>query len=296
MDARTGERLHGGPRGRRVRDRHRQRPPLQGHRGPALARRPGDAAMTHALGRRHRGPDRRGRDAGHARSRHPPRSGLLAALRAARRDRRDRPGGGGDALAVRAAPRRSPRPGTSASSPRRRAASTRPSSPSFAPELAPSQVSEVTSAVADALIARMIELGVESQGPPPAEFCWMSLGSHGRREPVPSSDVDSGMAWRDVPEQDPLIRGTARSWPRAGRGRTCAALAAHVCRLRQGDRLAARPARGDRLGAFSASSIEDWERAIQGWLTRPERQPGADRDLDPARRARRLRADDAAST
>src|SRR3954451_5116417 len=71
-------------------------------------------------------------------------------------------------------------------------------------ELSPVQVSELTSAVADALIARMIELGIETQGPPPAEFCWMSLGSHGRREPVPSSDVDSGMAWRNIPKQDPL--------------------------------------------------------------------------------------------
>ena len=43
---------------------------------------------------------------------------------------------------------------------------------------------------------RMIELAIESAGPPPAEFAWMSLGSHGRREPMPSSDVDSGMAWR----------------------------------------------------------------------------------------------------
>ena len=39
----------------------------------------------------------------------------------------------------------------------------------------------------------------------------MSLGSHGRREPVPSSDVDSGMAWRDVPEHDPLTSGPRRA-------------------------------------------------------------------------------------
>src|SRR4051794_8936283 len=71
-------------------------------------------------------------------------------------------------------------------------------------ELSPSHISEVISAVSDALISRVIELAIESQGPPPAEFCWVSLGSHGRREPVPSSDVDSGMAWRDIPEDDPL--------------------------------------------------------------------------------------------
>ena len=93
--------------------------------------------------------------------------------------------------------------------------------------LAPSQVSEVTSAVADALIARMIELGVESQGPPPAEFSWMSLGGHGRREPVPSSDVDSGMAWRDVPERDPLSEA-GRSLASSRIGDYMRGLAAHV--------------------------------------------------------------------
>ena len=141
----------------------------------------------------------------------------------------------------------------------------------------------------------MIELGVESQGPPPAEFSWMSLGSHGRREPVPSSDVDSGMAWRDVPEHDPLSEAR-RQLASSRIGDYMRGLAAHVadCVRVIGWRLD--PHGVTASGAFSASSIEDWERAIQGWLTRPERQPGADRDLDPARRARRLRADRAAST
>jgi hypothetical protein len=71
-------------------------------------------------------------------------------------------------------------------------------------ELAPFHVSDVVSAVSDALIRRMIELAIETAGPPPAEFAWMSLGSHGRREPMPSSDVDSGMAWRDRPDPDPI--------------------------------------------------------------------------------------------
>ena len=89
-------------------------------------------------------------------------------------------------------------------------------------DLAPAQVGGVISAVADALIRRMIELAIESQGPPPAEFCWMSLGSHGRREPVPSSDVDSGMAWRDVPEWDPLSKATTQPGVHPRRPITCA--------------------------------------------------------------------------
>jgi CBS domain-containing protein len=136
-------------------------------------------------------------------------------------------------------------------------------------ELSPIQVSEVTSAVADALIARMIELAVESQGPPPAEFCWMSLGSHGRREPVPSSDVDSGMAWRDVPEQDPLSSQARRSLASTRTTEYMRGIAANVadCVRVIGWRLD--PHGVTASGAFSASSIEDWERAIESWLSHP---------------------------
>jgi CBS domain-containing protein len=134
--------------------------------------------------------------------------------------------------------------------------------------LAPTQVSDVISAVADALIARMIELAVESQGPPPAEFCWMSLGSHGRREPVPSSDVDSGMAWRDVPDPDPLppARRTLASTRTTEYMRGIAANVADCVRV-IGWRLD--PHGVTASGAFSASSIEDWERAIESWLAHP---------------------------
>jgi CBS domain-containing protein len=136
-------------------------------------------------------------------------------------------------------------------------------------ELAPSQISEVISAVADALIARMIELAVESEGPPPAEFCWVSLGSHGRREPVPSSDVDSGMAWRDEPDSDPISAVPRRRLASARIGEYMRGIAANVadCVRVIGWRLD--PHGVTASGAFSASSIEDWQRAIEGWLAHP---------------------------
>src|SRR5215208_2582353 len=136
-------------------------------------------------------------------------------------------------------------------------------------ELSPVQVSEVTSAVADALIARMIELGIETEGPPPAEFCWMSLGSHGRREPVPSSDVDSGMAWRDVPESDPLSSEASRRLASTRTSEYMHGLAAHVadCVRVIGWRLD--PHGVTASGTFSASSIEEWRRCIENWLQRP---------------------------
>jgi CBS domain-containing protein len=136
-------------------------------------------------------------------------------------------------------------------------------------ELTPLHVSDVISAVTDALIRRMIELGIESEGPPPAEFSWMALGSHGRREPMPSSELDSGMAWRDRPDSDPI---TAEPRRRLASTRTAAymqALAAHVadCVRVLGWRLD--PHGVTASGAFSASSIEDWRLGVSSWLEHP---------------------------
>jgi CBS domain-containing protein len=137
-------------------------------------------------------------------------------------------------------------------------------------ELTPFHVSDVISAVTDALIRRMIELAIEAEGPPPAEFSWMALGSHGRREPVPSSDVDSGMAWRDVPENDPLHSAASRALASSGTERYMAAISASVadCIRVLGWKLDPHGVAAAG-GSFSASSIEDWKRSIQSWLAKP---------------------------
>jgi CBS domain-containing protein len=136
--------------------------------------------------------------------------------------------------------------------------------------LTPLHVSDVVAAVTDALIRRMIQLAIEAEGPPPAEFTWMSLGSHGRREPVPSSDVDSGMAWRDRPDPDPIAAEPRRRLASARAVDYMHSIAGHVadCVRVIGWRLD--PHGVTASGAFSASSIEDWRRSIQSWLSRPD--------------------------
>ena len=57
------------------------------------------------------------------------------------------------------------------------------------------QVTAVRSVVLDALTRRLTELAVRDAGPPPVPFTWFALGSLARREAVPSSDVDSALAW-----------------------------------------------------------------------------------------------------
>ena len=121
------------------------------------------------------------------------------------------------------------------------------------------QISLITSVVLDALFRRTIELAIERVGAPPAEFTWLALGSDGRREAVPSSDVDSGMAWRDESSADPE---QTRAYMRSIAEQVSGSLKL------TGLPLDAHGVTGD--SDFSCSSISEWRRAIRHWLTHPE--------------------------
>jgi CBS domain-containing protein len=124
--------------------------------------------------------------------------------------------------------------------------------------LPPEQVSETISVVADALVCRMIDLAIAVHGAPSVEFAWIALGSHGRREPVPSSDVDSGFAWGDP-------AGGAEEEVEA-RLRAIAAGVADTVEV-LGWKLDAHGVTAS--GVFAAHSISDWRRIIPKWLSEP---------------------------
>jgi CBS domain-containing protein len=63
--------------------------------------------------------------------------------------------------------------------------------------VAAGHVAAIRAVVLDALTRRLVELAVADAGDPPAPFTWFALGSLARREAVPSSDVDSALAWQD---------------------------------------------------------------------------------------------------
>jgi len=122
-------------------------------------------------------------------------------------------------------------------------------------DLPPAQISAVISVVVDALTRRAIELAIASFGPPPAEFAWLSLGSHGRREGVPSSDIDSGLVWGEGEGSDPagymhtvadqvIETLAAAGWQSDAHGVTAS-------------------------GSVSARSAGDWQRTIRHWLDHP---------------------------
>jgi CBS domain-containing protein len=64
-------------------------------------------------------------------------------------------------------------------------------------QVAAEHIAAICSVVLDALTRRLVDLAVADAGDPPAPFTWFALGSLARREAVPSSDVDSALAWQD---------------------------------------------------------------------------------------------------
>jgi CBS domain-containing protein len=113
------------------------------------------------------------------------------------------------------------------------------------------QISRVHSAIADALISRLLEL-ISADGPVPM---WIALGSHGRRELAPGSDLDSAVTWpADVPADDEqALRDIARQ--------TVDALGTPG--------LEADPHGATAGSQLFARSIESWRQAVRRWAADP---------------------------
>ncbi len=75
-----------------------------------------------------------------------------------------------------------------------------------------SATSAILSVVIDSLVRKALELALaEADHAPSDGFAWLTLGSVARREAMPSSDVDSGLSWRDgVSSESTELRAVAR--------------------------------------------------------------------------------------
>jgi CBS domain-containing protein len=111
------------------------------------------------------------------------------------------------------------------------------------------QISAIMAAVVDALVRRAVDLVLP--GEPLPAFAWLSLGSYGRREPAPSSDIDSALAWDG--EGSPAL----------------AALAAAVVGDLERWGFAADPHAANASNPLFARSASDWRATIAHWLDHP---------------------------
>ena len=111
------------------------------------------------------------------------------------------------------------------------------------------QIGGVISTVTDAVTRRLLELTAR----PAPELAWMALGSHGRREAMPGSDLDSAVAWAGDDDQADAIGAVARD--------VVAGLDA--CGIRSDPHGAA------ATNGLFARSTGDWDRRVRELLADP---------------------------
>jgi CBS domain-containing protein len=127
-------------------------------------------------------------------------------------------------------------------------------------ELPPSRIAAIITVVGEAISSRLLELNIRELGTPPAPLAWLSLGSIGRREAVPSSDVETGLIW------DHAEGETVERYMRELAGRTVEGLEAADFRVDEHGVTAAAPVL-DR-------SFESWRAAIRDVIRDPEQEQG----------------------
>ena len=128
--------------------------------------------------------------------------------------------------------------------------------------IADPQASTSLSTLVDEITRRSIEHSISELGPPPCPLTWFALGSHGRREPAPGSDIDSALAW-DGDEDDQL----ARSYMLA-------------LGLRVSEELALEGYTADDRGASAGGDL--FNRSVSGWrrlIRRSIEDPTEDKGL-----------------
>src|SRR5262249_51830654 len=108
---------------------------------------------------------------------------------------------------------------------------------------------------------RAIDLSIQELGTPPCPFSWIALGSHGRREALPGSDVDSALAWHGGAEDE-----DTKSYMLSLGSRVCEELA-------RCGRVA------DRRGASAGGDLfvrpaSEWRRLIHESIGDPEKDKG----------------------
>lgn len=64
-------------------------------------------------------------------------------------------------------------------------------------------LTRIVATLNDVLSQRVIELAVDAAGLPKADFCWISLGSEGRREQTLATDQDNGIIFANPSDRDP---------------------------------------------------------------------------------------------
>ena len=77
-------------------------------------------------------------------------------------------------------------------------------------------VARVISVLNDRIIHRLLTLMVDEFGPPPVPFCWIVMGSEGRKEQTFRTDQDNAIVYEDPPDDWEAIKKTKLYFRRFG--------------------------------------------------------------------------------
>ncbi len=112
----------------------------------------------------------------------------------------------------------------------------------------------------DAVLNRLLELLLKEFGPPPVAFCWLLLGSEGRREQTFKTDQDNALILGD--SKDPVISRAASYYFEAFTASAIEQLAACGFPLCPGGVMAS--------NAAWRKPLSSWKRTVENWIVKPE--------------------------
>jgi len=126
----------------------------------------------------------------------------------------------------------------------------------------PKNICRIFSAVADAIVERLIWLALDELGPPPAAFAFMALGSEGREEQTLVTDQDNAIIYEDI--TDPQQAQKARDYFLKLGERVNRWLDQCGYTLCKGDAMARNPK--------WCQPLSGWKRHFHGWINAAEPQ------------------------
>lgn len=120
------------------------------------------------------------------------------------------------------------------------------------------RIARIIAGINDRLVAHLLKLAESELGPPPVPYCWLALGSEGRREQALSTDQDNAIVFADPPgDRETVEAYFARlgEWMEKG-------LDASGFPLCPGRVMAGQPE--------WRRSLSSWLEVIRGWISLPE--------------------------
>ncbi len=129
-----------------------------------------------------------------------------------------------------------------------------------------SHITRVVAEINDRVLLKIIEFAEAESGPPPVPYCWVAMGSEGRREQTFKTDQDNGLIYSD-PEDE---------WQRKAAKEYFTSLTAFIRAALE--RCGYPPCEGGYMASNLRwrQSLEDWKHDFAEWITDPDQKTASD--------------------